>query len=175
MVGFRSPAVEESMPWKRLRNIGLNVVFFGRIQYKIPNGQNVDLVFCPFGVLSIWDFVYSEFCPIQNFVHSQCCPVRDFVFVGFVRKRNLAQWLKQSCKSGRAFRVGFGPGSDVKLTKFSGLIRAWDVRFILGEQKYNQNNLTTLLNFSNPTSLLFFFRAWFGLQISFRVRAGFGP
>ena len=34
--------------------------------------------------------------------------------------------LIQSCKSGRAFRVGFefGPGSGLKLTKHSGLIRA---------------------------------------------------
>ena len=30
----------------------------------------------------------------------------------------------QSCKSGRAFRFGFGPGSGLKLTKISGLIRA---------------------------------------------------
>ena len=34
--------------------------------------------------------------------------------------------IVQSCKSYRAFRVGFkfGPGSDIKLTKISGLIRA---------------------------------------------------
>ena len=57
----------------------------------------------------------------------------------------------QSCKSGRAFRVGFGPGSGPKLTKTSGLIRAWDVLFVLSAQKYNQNNLATLLNFSDLT------------------------
>ena len=57
----------------------------------------------------------------------------------------------QSCKSGRAFRVGFGPGSGLKLTKISGLIRAWDVLFVLGAQKYNQSNLATLLNFSDLT------------------------
>ena len=59
----------------------------------------------------------------------------------------------QSCKSGRVFRVGFGfgPGSGLKLTKISGLIRAWDVLFVLSAQKYNQNNLATLLNFSDLT------------------------
>ena len=31
---------------------------------------------------------------------------------------------RQSCKSGRAFRIGFGPGLGLKLTKISGLIRA---------------------------------------------------
>ena len=48
----------------------------------------------------------------------------------------------QSCKSGRAF----GSGSGLKLSKISGLIRAWDVLFVLGVQKYNQNYLATLLN-----------------------------
>ena len=45
----------------------------------------------------------------------------------------------QSCKSDRAFRVGFGfgPGSGLKLTKLSGLDRAWDVLFDLDAQKYN--------------------------------------
>ena len=104
--------------------------------------------------------------------------------------RNL-QWkgrfggLRQSCKSGRAFRVGFGPGSGLKLKKILGLIRAWDVLFGLGAQKYNQNNLATLLNFSDLTSLsLFFghdlsFKLAFGFGsgsgLYFRVRAGFGP
>ena len=32
--------------------------------------------------------------------------------------------VDQSCKSGRAFPVGFGPGSGLKLTKISVLIRA---------------------------------------------------
>ena len=45
----------------------------------------------------------------------------------------------------------FGSGSGLKLTKILGLIRAWDVLFIFGAQKYNQNNLATLLNFSNLT------------------------
>ena len=31
----------------------------------------------------------------------------------------------------------FGSGSGLKLTKIAGLIRAWDVRFVLGAQKYN--------------------------------------
>ena len=51
----------------------------------------------------------------------------------------------QSCKSSRAFQVGFGPQVD----KISGLFRVLDVLFALGAQKYNQNNLTTLLNFSD--------------------------
>ena len=50
-----------------------------------------------------------------------------------------AWYFIQSYKSGRDFRVGFGPGSDLKLTKISGLNRAWDVLFVLGAQ-YNQNN-----------------------------------
>ena len=45
--------------------------------------------------------------------------------------------------------------------------------FDLGAQKYNQNNLSTLLNSSDLAWLSGFFRAWFGLQISFRVRANF--
>ena len=59
--------------------------------------------------------------------------------------------FSQSCKSGRVFRVGFGPGSGLKLTTISGLIRAWDVLFVLSAQKYNQNNLATLLDFSDLT------------------------
>ena len=51
----------------------------------------------------------------------------------------------QSCKSGRAFRVGFG----LKVDKILGIIRARDGLFVLGAQKYNQNNLATLLNFSH--------------------------
>ena len=53
----------------------------------------------------------------------------------------------QGCKSGWAFRVGFGP----KVDKISGSIRAWDVLFVLGTQKYDQNNLATLQNSSDPT------------------------
>ena len=44
-----------------------------------------------------------------------------------------------------------GSGSGLNLTKISGLIRAWDVLFVLGAQKYNQNNLARLLNFSDLT------------------------
>ena len=51
----------------------------------------------------------------------------------------------------RAFRVGFGPGSGLKLTTISGLIRTRDVLFLFGTQNYNQNNLATLLNFSDLT------------------------
>ena len=59
--------------------------------------------------------------------------------------------LWQSCKSGRAFRVGFGFWP--KVDKHFGLtvIWAWDVFFVLGAQKYNQNNLAALLNFSDLT------------------------
>ena len=53
----------------------------------------------------------------------------------------------QSCKSARTFRVGFGFGP--KVNKISGLFRARDVLFVLNAQKYNQNNLATLLNFSD--------------------------
>ena len=58
-----------------------------------------------------------------------CVLARQFEYSG--------QLPRQSCKSGRAFRVGFGfgPGSGLKLTKISGLIRAWDVLFVLGVQK----------------------------------------
>ena len=46
----------------------------------------------------------------------------------------------------------FGPGSGLKLTKISGLIRAEEVLFVFGAQKYNQNNSSaTLQNFSELT------------------------
>ena len=60
-----------------------------------------------------------------------------FVYVSFSM---LIVKVDQSCQSGRAFRVGFGPGLGLKLTKISGLIRAWEVHFALRAQKYNQNN-----------------------------------
>ena len=69
-------------------------------------------------------------------------------------------------------RAGLGP----KVDKISGLIRAWAVLFVLGAQKYNQNNLViTLTFFRRNLTFVFFFRGWFGLEISFWVRAGFGP
>ena len=77
----------------------------------------------------------------------------------------------QSCKSGRAFRVGFGPGLGLKLTKISGLIRAWDVLFVLGVQKNNQNNLAISLNFLDLTQFSVFFRHDLGFKLIF----GFGP
>ena len=64
-------------------------------------------------------------------------PLFLFIFLDFKQKRTLCQ----SCKSGRAFRVGFGPGSGLKLIKILGLNRAWDVLFVLGAQKYHQNEL----------------------------------
>ena len=70
----------------------------------------------------------------------------------------------------RAFRVGFGPGSGLKLTKISGLIRAWDVHFVLGVQKNNQNNLAILLNFLDLTQISFFF----GHNLGFKLIFGFG-
>ena len=51
----------------------------------------------------------------------------------------------------RAGLFGSGLGSGLKLTKISGLIRARDVLFVLSAQKSNQNNLATLLNFSDLT------------------------
>ena len=47
----------------------------------------------------------------------------------------------------RVFRVGFQirAGFGSKIDKTSGIIRAWDVLFVLGAQNYNQNNLATLL------------------------------
>ena len=68
----------------------------------------------------------------------------SFFFKCFCRL-SYCKW--QSCKSGRAFRVGFGP----KLTKILGLIRAWEVLLVLGVQKYNQNNLETLISFLDLT------------------------
>ena len=45
----------------------------------------------------------------------------------------------QNCKSTGIF----GSGSGLKMTQISGLIRAWDVLFVSGAQKYTQNNLAT--------------------------------
>ena len=79
----------------------------------------------------------------------------------------------QSCKSGRAFRVGFGfgPGSGLKLTKILGLIWAWDLIRVFGSQKFNQNNLATLLSFSDLIQL----SGFFGLDLGFKLLFGFGP
>ena len=73
--------------------------------------------------------------------------------VGLATKQKCAKYtlkLRQSCKSGRAFLIGFGP----EVEKISGLIRAWDALFVLGAQKYNQNNLATLLNFTELTFVM---------------------
>ena len=53
----------------------------------------------------------------------------------------------QSCKSGRTFRVGFGPQVDKNIGLNSGLRRTFCFRC----SKNNQNNLATLLNFSDLT------------------------
>ena len=55
-------------------------------------------------------------------------------------------------------RVEIGPGFlsrvwDLKLTKISGLSPALGVLFFFGVPKYNQNNLATLLNFSDLIKL----------------------
>ena len=71
----------------------------------------------------------------------------------------------QSCKSGGAFRVG------PKVDKILGLIRAWDVLFVLGAQKYNQNNLAITLTFFRP-NLTFGF---FGYDLDFKLVFRFGP
>ena len=47
-------------------------------------------------------------------------------------------------------------GLGLKLTKIWRFFRASDVLFVLGAQKYNQNNLATLLNFSDLTNFRFF-------------------
>ena len=65
--------------------------------------------------------------------------------MNYCQKNFSIAYAEQSCKSGRAFRIGFGP----KVDKNFGLIRAWDVLFVLGEHKYNWNNLATLVNFSD--------------------------
>ena len=69
------------------------------------------------------------------------------IFTLITRVCSAAPSVGRSCKSGRAFRVGFGPKVDKNL----GLTRAWDVLFVLGVQKYNKNNLETLLNFLDLT------------------------
>ena len=53
----------------------------------------------------------------------------------------------ESCKSGQVFRFELGP----KVDKILGLIRAWELLFVLGAQKYNQNTLATLLRFLDQT------------------------
>ena len=55
--------------------------------------------------------------------------------------------LSQSCKTGRAFRVGFGPKVGKNFGHNSGLKRT----FCLRCTNLNQNNLATLLNFSDLT------------------------
>ena len=64
----------------------------------------------------------------------------------------------------------FGSGSGLKLTKISGLIRAQDVLFVLSAQKYNQNNLAIMLNFSDLTWL----SGFFGHDLGFKSVFGFG-
>ena len=74
----------------------------------------------------------------------------------------------QSCKSGRAFWVGFGP----KVHKVSGSIRASDVLFVFGAQKYNQNNMVITLRFFRPNLIFVFF--FFGHDLDFKLVFRFG-
>ena len=102
-------------------------------------------------MLSIFAAIMQEFHTYNLiFFHGQFVLSADWkllIHLGFQGS------VFQSCKSRRAFQVefGLGPGLGLKLAKISGLIRAWEVLFVLGEQKYNQNNLATLLNFSDLT------------------------
>ena len=72
-------------------------------------------------------------------------------------------------------RVEISPGFlnrvwDLKLTKISGLSRALGVLFFFGVPIYNQNNLATLLNFSDLIKLSRFF----GHDSDFKLVFGFG-
>ena len=73
-------------------------------------------------------------------------------------------------------RVEIGPGFlsrvwDLKLTIISGLSLALGVLFFFfGVPKYNQNNLATLLNFSDLIKL----SGFFGHDSDFKLVFGFG-
>ena len=82
------------------------------------------------------DFIFEKNIPKQ---------LQNIFYYCYLDYRN------QSCKSGRAFRLGLGLGLGLKLTKNSGVIRAWDAHFVLDAQKYTQNNLATMVNFSDLT------------------------
>ena len=72
------------------------------------------------------------------------CAIANYFFFSQTWTANFAvilSWFDQSCYLGRSFWVGFG--FRPKVDKISSLIRARDVLFVLGAQKYNQNNLTT--------------------------------
>ena len=64
-------------------------------------------------------------------------------------QKNKATYSRDVSRTGVSGRVwaGFGP----KLDKISSLFRARNVLFVVGAQNYNQNNLATLLNFSDLT------------------------
>ena len=72
----------------------------------------------------------------------------------------------QNCKSGRAFRVRFGP----KVAKIMCVIRGWNVLFVLRAQKYNKKNSAITLSFFKP-NLTFGF---FGYDLGFKIVFGFG-
>ena len=66
----------------------------------------------------------------------------------------------------------FGLGSGLKLTKISSLMRAWDVLFVLGVQKYNQNKLGNIAKiFQTYLNFRVFSRHDLGFKLVFR----FGP
>ena len=97
-----------------------------------------------------WNTVFSvmlHFKPCQVLIIFSI----NFSPIFFYIMKRYWQYTEQSSKSGWAFRVGFRSGSGLKLTKILCLIRVWDVLFVLGAQKYNQNNLATLLDFLDLT------------------------
>ena len=77
------------------------------------------------------------------------CQNIDIKFIYFCQKNT--KILSAGVSARVVSRAGFGSGSGLKLTKISDLILASDILFVLSAQKYNQNNLATLLNFSDLT------------------------
>ena len=91
---------------------------------------------------------------LVKLVTTQCCQWFANVATFFRKKlwytgATSRRWAQQTRVVSRPGL--FGSGSGLKLTKIPGLIRARAVLFVLGAQKCNQNNLATLLNFSNLT------------------------
>ena len=76
----------------------------------------------------------------------------------------------QNCKSARTFRRGFGPKVDKNVVLSSGLRRTFCFRCT----KILSKQFSNIAKFFKPNSKFGYFWACFGLQIIFRVRAGFG-
>ena len=100
-----------------------------------------------FNFLDIWK-------PIKRYEQFYAC-LNEFFLLKLLQIvaicRNTIAWV-QSCKSDRAFLFEFGS----KVDKILSLIQAWEVLFVLGAQKYNQNNLALTLTFFRP-NLIFVF------------------